>query len=122
MFYLHLYVRTHMGPYKPLTSRTFCRLSLAVAHLRPEIFTLRAALLKGGVALALQFDWSEGAGCLSRAELERAIFPSLMTLAHRIGKAAQLNGLPVNESVSLLISITQARRHPCHQKGLAHIS
>lgn len=70
---------------------------------------MHAALLKGCVALALQFDWSNDAGSLSHAELAHAIFPALLTLAHRIGKAAQLNCLPVNESVSLLLSIMQAR-------------
>ena len=71
---------------------------------------LHAALLKGCVALTLQFDWTRDAGSLSRAELETAIAPALLTLAQRIGKAAQLGHLPITDSVSLVLSIKKARR------------
>ena len=71
---------------------------------------VHAALLKGCVALVLQFDWTKDAGSLPRAELESAIVPALLTLARRIGKAAQLGRLPVNDSVSLVLSIIQAGR------------
>lgn len=71
---------------------------------------VHAALLKGYVALALQFDWTEDAGSLSRADLKTAMVPALLTLAHRTGKAAQLGRLPINDSVSLVHSIIQARR------------
>ena len=70
---------------------------------------MRAAALKGSVALVLQFDWGKSSGSLSRADLEAAVLPSLLTLAQRAGKAAQLSGLPVSESVSLVRSIIQAR-------------
>ena len=78
---------------------------------------MHAALLKGSVALALQFDWSKDAGSLSHAELQTAIFPSLLTLAHRVGKAAQQNCLAISESISLVLSIIQARRILAYQRG-----
>ena len=68
-----------------------------------------AGLLKGSVAMVLQFDWSKDAGSLTHSDLESAVFPLLLTLAHRIGKAAQQDRMPVNEAVTFIHSIIQVR-------------
>jgi len=68
-----------------------------------------AGLLKGSVAMVLQFDWGKDAGSLTLSDLESAVFPLLLTLAHRIGKAAQQDKMPVNEAVTFIHTIIQVR-------------
>ena len=68
---------------------------------------LRVALLKGSVALLLQFKWSKDAGALPVSEMKTAVLPLLLSLAHRIGGAAQQDTLPVDEAVTLIHSIIQ---------------
>ena len=70
----------------------------------------RVALLKGSVALVLQFKWSEHAGDLPASQMKTAVLPLLLSLAHQIGGAAQQDNLPVNEAVSLIHSIIQVSR------------
>ena len=68
---------------------------------------MRVALLKGSVALSLQFKWSEDADNLPASQMKTAVLPLLLSLAHQIGVAAQQDTLPVNEAVTLIHSIIQ---------------
>ena len=68
---------------------------------------MRVALLKGSVALLLQFKWREHASNLPAPQMKTAVLPQLLSLIHWIGSAAQQDTLPVNEAVTLIHSIIQ---------------
>ena len=94
---------------KRLPVQCACCKAQSAIHSRPKWLrnALRAALLKGSVALLLQFKWSEEAGHLPASEMKTAVLPMLLCLAHRIGCAAQQDTLPVSEAVTLIHSIIQ---------------